>query len=272
MARSMNVSPAVSVEPVAAVDGLRVEVPTSGVRQLVLDRPGYVNALDRALAARIAAELELAAADPDLRALIVTGAGGAFSAGADLGMIDLRGRDRTEVLALMREVMRFGGLMRALPMPTIAAIEGPVVGGALALALGCDIRLAAPDATFLSPFVHMGLVPDCGESWLIPRMIGDGPALEFMLTGTSITAADAARLGLVTRISDSPATDAVELSATIARRPATAVRATKRLVRESLVGEISEAIEREAIAQTDAFLGPEFAATYEAWRTTRRPT
>lgn len=251
--------------------GVRREDPADGVRLLVLDRPAVLNAFDGATIGRLIAELEQVAAEPDVRALVVTGAEGAFSAGADLNAIDFRGEVAGELEGLMREITRVGALVHELAQPTIAAIDGPVAGGALGIALACDIRLAAPRASFLSPFVHMGLVPDCGATWLMARLMGEGAALEMMLAGRPLDAAGAERAGLVTRVCDDPLVEALELAETLARRPPAAVRATKRLVREAGGGDLPAAIERESVAQAEAFAGAEFAAHFEAWRASRRP-
>ena len=260
---------------IAVVDrsaaGLRIEQPADGVRMLVLDRPARVNALDTATILALIDALNTLADDDATRVVVITGANGAFSAGADLDTIDLGGERRDDVENLMRHLMQMGPLVHALPQPTIAAMNGPTVGGALAVALACDLRIASPDASFLAPFIHMGLLPDCGATWLVPRLIGEGPALELMLTGRPLHARQAHDIGLLTHLADDPATAAIELATTIARRPPEAVRMTKELVRTAATGTLAAAVEREAIAQADAFASHEFGARYHAWRLARTP-
>jgi enoyl-CoA hydratase/carnithine racemase len=263
------------LDRIATVDrfasGLRIEQPAEGIRMLVLDRPAQLNALDTATIRGLIDELEALADDDATRVVLITGANGAFSAGADLDTIDLRGESRKDIEALMRLVMQIGPLVRALPQPTIAVMTGPTVGGALAIALGCDLRIAGHDASFLAPFIHMGLLPDCGATWLIPRLIGEGPALELMLTGRPLGARQAHEIGLVTHLADDPAAAAIDLATTIARRPPEAVRTTKQLVRDNTTSTLADAVGREAVAQAAAFASPEFGALYDAWRASRTP-
>ncbi|HEX4107720.1 MAG TPA: enoyl-CoA hydratase-related protein [Solirubrobacteraceae bacterium] len=262
----------ISVEQVAQRrSGVRVEEPAEGVRLLVLDRPAQRNALDAGVIGTLLEELGRVGEDASVRALVLHGAGGAFSAGADFGGIDFRGLRREEIEPVMRAVLPLGQLLYDVPQPTIAAISGPVAGGALGLALACDVRIGGPDASFLSPFIHMGLVPDCGATWLMPRLAGEGRALELMLGGRPIGAAAAERAGLLTRVENDPLAEALELARTLARRPPQAVRLTKRLVREAGGGDLRAAIEREAVAQAQAFAGAEFEAGFEGWRDNRRP-
>jgi enoyl-CoA hydratase len=234
---------------IAVVDrsaaGLRVEQPADGVRMLVLDRPARRNALDTATILALIDALNVLVDDDVTRVVVITGANGAFSAGADLDTIDLAGEPRGDIEDFMRLVMQIGPLVYDLPQPTIAAMNGPTVGGALAVALGCDQRIASPDASFLSPFIHMGLLPDCGATWLIPRLIGEGPALELMLSGRPLPARHAHVIGLATHLADDPVSAAIDLATTIARRPPEAVRTTKQLVRAGATGTLAAAVERE---------------------------
>jgi enoyl-CoA hydratase/carnithine racemase len=259
-----------SAYPAAA--GLRTERPVDGVCVLVLDRPGHMNAIDGAMFVALLEELERIGADRAVRAVVITGAGGAFSAGGDLqGIAAIGHHDADEIEAMLARIMRVSALLHALPQPTIAAIDGPVVGGALGLALACGIRIASPRSMFLSSFIRMGMTPDCGVSWLLPRLIGEGRALELMLTGRPVDAHRAETIGLVDRVCEDPLDAAIQLAATFAGRPAGAVVATKQLVREVTAGDLPAAIDREATAQAQALTGPEFASSFERWRATRNP-
>ena len=192
--------------------------------------------------------------------------------GADLSLIGrVTELPVAEVEELLSHIMRMAAALWALPRPTIAAIEGPAAGGGMALALACDIRVASPDAVPLAPFIHMGMVPDRGLSWLLPRLVGEGRALEILLTGRPVDANLARQLGLFTETSSDPLGAALDLAATFARRPPGAVRATRRLLREVAAGTLDAAIDREAQVQAAAVHGTEFARRLDPWRTTRRP-
>ena len=250
--------------------GLRVEHPAEGVRVLVLDRPEHRNSLDPEVLARLAHELALIRTDSAVRAVILTGANGAFSSGADFAAIEyLSQRSEAEVAELLARHMRVVDMLWALPQPTIAAIDGPAVGAGMSLALACDIRVGSPTTALFPSFIRMGLLPDMGASWLLPRLIGEGAALELLLAGRPIDAAHALRIGLVHHLSDDAMATALDLAKTFAARPAAAVMATKRLLREAADGDLARAVDLEAGAQAVASHGSEFADMFATWRATR---
>ena len=250
--------------------GLRVDHPADGVRALVFDHQESRNALDIEALTRLAHELALIRTDFTVRALILTGANGAFSAGADFAALEhLSQQSEAEVAELLARLMRVVDSLWALPQPTIAAIDGPAVGGGMSLALACDIRVGSPTMALFPPFIRMGLVPDMGLSWLLPRLIGEGAALQLLLTGRPTDAESALRMGLVHQLSDDAFATALDLATTFAARPAAAIRATKRLLREAVDGTLAQAIDLEAGAQAAAIHGSEFADTFAAWRGTR---
>jgi enoyl-CoA hydratase/carnithine racemase len=255
----------------APIDGgLRVEYPTEGVRVLVLDRREHRNSLDLDLLTRLAHELALVRTDSAVRAVILTGANGAFSSGADFATIEyLSQLPEAEVAELLARQMGVVDMLWALPQPTIAAIDGPAAGAGMSLALACDIRVGSPTMSLLPSFIRMGLVPDMGASWLLPRLIGEGAALELLLAGRPIDAEHALRMGLVHHLSDDALATALELSTTFAARPAAAVVATKRLLRAAAEGDLARAVDLEAGAQAAAAHGNEFADMFATWRATR---
>lgn len=250
--------------------GLRVDHRADGVRVLVFDHQKSRNALDLELLTRLSHELSLIRDDSAVRALILTGANGAFSAGADFAALEhLSQQSETAVAELLARLMRVVDVLWALPQPTIAAIDGPAVGGGMSLALACDIRVGSPTMALFPPFIRMGLLPDMGLSWLLPRLMGEGAALQLLLTGRPTDAESALRMGLVHQLSDDAFATALDLATTFAARPAAAVRATKRLLRGAADGTLAQAIDLEAGAQAAAIHGSEFADTYAAWRATR---
>jgi enoyl-CoA hydratase/carnithine racemase len=202
--------------------------------------------------------------------VILTGASGGFCSGADLNLIDrFAEMSEAEVAATLRHTMRASALLRALPQPTIAAVDGPAAGAGMSFALSCDVRIASPSAILLPSFIRMGLLPDCGLSWLLPRLIGDGAALEILVAGRAVDAARAERLGLFSRVCDDPMAAATELARMFAARPPLAVAATKRLLRAAATGSLDDAIDAEAAAQAAAFHGGEFTELVDAWRSHR---
>lgn len=251
--------------------GLRVERPAEGVRMLVFDRPQRRNSLDFDVFARLAQELERIRTDSDVRAVILAGAHGVFSAGADFDAIaGLSETAEAEVTDILAKLMSVAETLWALPQPTIAAIDGPAVGAGMSLALACDIRVGSPSMTLFPSFIRMGLLPDTGASWLLPRLIGESAALQMLLTGRPVDAGHALKLGLVSQLSSDALTAAIELATTFAARPPVAVAATKRLLRDAAGGDLTRAIAIEATEQAAAAHGAEFADTFAAWRTSRR--
>lgn len=250
--------------------GLRVDHPADGVRALVFNHQESRNALDIEVLTRLSHELTLIRNDSAVRTVILTGANGAFSAGADFAALEyLSQQSEAEVAESLARLMRVVDLLWELPQPTIAAIDGPAVGGGMSLALACDIRVGSPTMTLFPPFIRMGLLPDMGASWLLPRLIGEGAALQLLLTGRPTDAESALRIGLVHQLSDDAFATALALATTFAARPATAVRATKRLLRGTADGTLAQAIDLEAGAQAAAIHGSEFADTFAAWRAAR---
>jgi enoyl-CoA hydratase/carnithine racemase len=250
--------------------GLRVDHPAEGVRALVFDCRERRNALDIDVLTRLSHELALIRTDSAVRTVVLTGANGAFSSGADFAALEyLSQRSEAEVGELLARLMRVVDLLWALPQPTIAAIDGPAVGGGMSLALACDIRVGSPTMTLFPPFIRMGLLPDMGASWLLPRLIGDGAALELLLAGRPVDAERALRMGLVHRVTDDALATALDLATTFAARPPAAVQATKRLLHGAAGGNLAQAIELEAGAQAAAIHGSDFADTFATWRATR---
>ena len=179
-------------------EGLRVEV-DGPVATLTLDRPDALNALTVPVKVALREALESLAADRSVRAVILTGAGRAFCAGQDLAE-----REQPDAAPLEVEVReRYNPIIRTLRsmgQPVIAAVNGVAAGAGASLAFACDIRLAAEDARFVLAFGRIGLVPDSGATWFLPRLVGSAKAAELALIGDPVDAAEALRLGLVSRV------------------------------------------------------------------------
>jgi 2-(1,2-epoxy-1,2-dihydrophenyl)acetyl-CoA isomerase len=240
------------------------------VQTITLNRPAVLNALDLAMHERLAAALERAAR-PDVRALVITGAGRGFCVGQDVGEFP---RDAAAVGELLRQ--RFNPAIRALgglPKPVIAAVNGPAAGAGLALALACDLRLAAASASLVPAFAGIGLVPDSGLSHTLPRLIGPAAAFEWILSGRKIAAAEAVAMRLVTRVVDDAdlAAETAALAAALAAGPTAAVGLTKQLIGRSLERSLDDQLDEEARLQAMAAAGDDFAEGVTAFLEKRPP-
>lgn len=164
-----------------------------GIVQLILNRPAQLNAWTLSLEAAFFTALDAAATDPEVRVVVITGAGRGFCAGASMDMLGEAAR--TTERAGRRRLSE----LAEFPKPVIAAINGPAAGLGLALALWCDVRISAVDAKFTTAFARLGLVAEHGVAWLLPRIVGRAHAADLLLSGRTITGAEAEAIGLVNR-------------------------------------------------------------------------
>lgn len=224
---------------------LRLET-ADAVATITLDRPDALNALTVGLKEELLAAFGRVAADRDVRAVVLTGAGRAFCAGQDL-----RERLEPDAAPLETEIrVRYNPLIRAmrgLPKPIVGAINGIAAGAGASLAFACDIRVAAEGASFLLAFGRVGLVPDSGATWLLPRLVGGAKAAELALLADPLTAADAERFGLVARVVPADALQA-EAHAIAVRLAAGAPRALA-LTKEALDASWDAALEDQLAAE-----------------------
>ncbi|WP_063910096.1 enoyl-CoA hydratase/isomerase family protein [Herbidospora yilanensis] len=248
------------------VPGLRLTHPSDGIVLLELDRPHRRNALDRALLDRLPGVLRGLHGDTDVRALVVTGRGGAFCAGGDLDAIgDLGNETPEDARERMTHEFSIAELILDFPAPTVAAVDGPAVGAGMALALACDLRIGSPGALFASTFVKMALVPDFGVPWLLTRAVGAARATELAVSGRKVTAAEAARIGLLDVVTDDPLAQALDRAGQLAAAPPEAARATKRLIAAAAEGGFADAVDREIAEQIRATNSPGFALRWAEW-------
>jgi len=252
-------------------DGLRVEV-DGPVATLTLDRPAALNALTVPVKVALREALESLAADRGVRAVILTGAGRAFCAGQDLAE-----RDEPDAAPLEVEVReRYNPIIRALRsmgQPVIAAVNGVAAGAGASLAFACDLRIAAEDARFVLAFGRLGLVPDSGATWFLPRLVGSGKAAELALVGDAVDAAEALRLGLVSRVvpAERLMDEARALAAKIANGPPLAFALTKGALQRAMTIDLDEALEGEAKLQGIAGASADHAEGLAAFREKRPP-
>ena len=236
----------------ASGDHLRIERPSDGVVRLVLDNPDQRNAMSEQMTASWVRAIDEIAADRQVRVVVVTGEGSAFCSGGNTGWIASEpdaGVDhlRTRMIAFYRAWLS----IRRLEVPTIAAVNGPAIGAGLCLALACDIRYAADGARLGAPFVRLGMNPGMAATFLLPDVVGEAHARELLLTGRTVEADEALRLGLVSRVFD-PAEMAAEVEQIAAGIAATAPipsRYTTLALRGGGHGDIEAGIQWEALAQ-----------------------
>jgi enoyl-CoA hydratase/carnithine racemase len=239
------------------------------VHRLTLNRPGRRNALTPALARTLARALDEVEETGAAELVVLRGAGGHFSAGLDLHW--LRGLGELPAVAdLQRGLADFQAAVLAVvrcPVPVLAVVEGTAAGFGLDLALACDLRIASRDASFTSAFARMGLIPDGGSTFTLPRLVGIGPALRLLLAGETIDAARAQAIGLVDEVAEPAALDAeaAALAARLTAGATSSVRAIKRLVRAQEVGALEQVLASEGAAQLQALQGPEFRRRLEAF-------
>jgi enoyl-CoA hydratase len=213
---------------------------------ITLTRPKALNALNQETLQELALALEMSLEPPEVQALIITGDGErAFVAGADIGEFQnistpFEGR---EVALNGQDVM---SSVSSMPIPTIAAINGFALGGGLELALACDLRVASRGAKMGLPEVGLGLIPGFGGTQRLPRLIGEGRALELILTGRHVTADEALAMGLVNRVADDAMQESLTLAHAIIKNGPVAIGLAKEAVRRGLTGTLNDGLELEA--------------------------
>jgi 2-(1,2-epoxy-1,2-dihydrophenyl)acetyl-CoA isomerase len=249
------------------------EVKTSregGVLTITLNRPEVLNAFNADMHLALAAALEDARA-PDVRAVVLTGAGRGFCVGQDLtefreapGDIGsrLRGNYHPNVLAI-----------RALEKPVIAAVNGAAAGAGLSFACACDLRIAADSASFVPAFINIGLVPDSGGTYFVTRILGPARAFEWLASGRKLSAAEAHAWGLVSEVVEAAefSNRIAELAAEWAAKPTLGVAMTKHLVDRAASSSLEEQLEREADLQARATQTEDFREGVASFLEKRSP-
>jgi enoyl-CoA hydratase/carnithine racemase len=231
---------------------LRIDRPRDGVVLLTLDNPGQRNAMSDAMTSSWVSVVDGLAADPSVRAVVVTGAGSAFCSGGDTGWIAGEpdatvDRLRTRMVAFYRGWLS----IRRLEVPTIAAINGAAIGAGLALALACDLRYAAAGAKLGAPFVKLGMHPGMASTYLFPSVVGDAHARDLLLTGRIVDAEEALRLGMVSRVmpAETFLEEALDVAAGIATTAPVSSRLTTLALRDGGHRDLEGAVQWEGLAQ-----------------------
>ncbi|HLZ30891.1 MAG TPA: enoyl-CoA hydratase [Chloroflexota bacterium] len=245
----------------------------SGVLTITLNQPAHFNALTQVMSMELAAALRAAERDASVRVIVLTGAGKAFCSGADITEfnvadepLDLGEHLRTGLNPLTLRV-------RSMDKPVLAAINGVAAGAGLSLALACDLRYAAESARLVVAFVKIGLVPDAGCLYFLPRLVGPGKALEMSWTGDPVGAQEAYSLGLVNQVlpEDAVLAHTQAIAARLACGPAATLGLIKRAINQSHELPLERVLDLEANYQTLAARHPNFAEGVAAFKAKRPP-
>ncbi len=235
-----------------------------GVGWIRLNRPEKMNAIGALTRKQLGEAIKQAERDDAVRVVVLTGSGRAFSSGADVTEMVQDGGMRTpeDVGNVLRnEYMPMLVRLRTMPEPVIAAMNGPAVGIGASFALACDIRIGTPESYILEAFVNIGLAPDGGVSWLLPRLAGAGVAYEMFFSGKPLQAADAHRLGVINRLvpADRLEEEVRDLARQLASQPRNAMAGAKRALNHAMTSTFEDAMEFESYLQEAQAASPEFA-------------
>jgi 2-(1,2-epoxy-1,2-dihydrophenyl)acetyl-CoA isomerase len=236
-----------------------------GVAWIRLNRPDKLNAIGALTRKQLGEAIKQAERDDAVRVVVLTGTGRAFSSGADVTELGEEGggmRTPEDVGKVLRtEYMPMLQRLRTMPKPVIAAMNGPAAGIGASYALACDIRIATPEAYLLEAFVNIGLVPDGGVSWLLPRLAGTAVAYEMFFTGKPLSAGDAHRLGVINRIvpAERLEEEVRDLANHLVSQPRLALAGAKRAMNHALESSFESALEFESYLQEAQAASPEFA-------------
>jgi enoyl-CoA hydratase/carnithine racemase len=242
---------------------LELTMPRPGVALVTLNRPAKRNALSAELMERLLETFAGLAGDGTTRSAVLTGAPPAFCAGGDL--TELLGLDVDGYIAYCGRYREFAVAVEALPFPVIAAVNGAAVAGGFELMCLCDMRVAAEGAVMVVGDVDIGLPPTSGLSWILPRLIGAGPARRLMLANPRLSAAQAEALGLVDEVASDAVARALELAGEVAAKPGDGVRLTRQLLTAAQGRTYAAAMDAELAAAREAFTNPDARAAIEAF-------
>lgn len=255
-------------------DHLRIER-EGAIGWIRIDRPERLNAFAGTMRKDLAAALSSLEADEEIGCIIVTGVGRAFSTGGDVRVMQeiIEEEDEPRFEELVRTGADIVRRIDAMNTPVIAAVNGPAAGAGACLALACDIRIASEAASVGLTFLRVGLHPDWGGSFFLPKLVGYGIAAEAVLTGSMINAERAERLGIFNRVVRAADLEATVRSTAgqIAAAPRGVVAAAKRTLRRSLHGSLDDVLEAEVDAQLEAFRSPDFREGITAFIEKRTP-
>ena len=241
-----------------------------GIATITIDRPEAYNAFTSTTLGELNDALRRGADDDGVYAIVLTGAGDGFCAGADVAaMPDWSSMRKEEYAGYLWTVQNVVRQLRRMAKPTIAAVNGPAIGAGCDFALACDLRVVETDAVLREGFVRVGLVPGDGGAWLLPRLIGESKAREYLLTGVDIDAEEAVDVGLAVETAEDALSAGLDLADRLLDLPTTAVRHTNRLVDPTMSFE--DYCERAIAYQWDCVNDPEHEEAVAAFNEDREP-
>jgi 2-(1,2-epoxy-1,2-dihydrophenyl)acetyl-CoA isomerase len=246
-----------------------------GVARITLNRPDVLNSFDKAMSKLMLERLAEAEADPVVRAVYVTGAGRAFCAGQDLaeavaregrGVVDFAEHLRRTYNPIVRAI-------RGMPKPVVCGVNGAAAGAGANIALACDLVIASADAKFIQAFINIGLVPDSGGSWFLPRLVGTARATALMMLGQPISAPDAEAMGLIYKTVPAGTLDegGSGVARHLASQPTAALALIKRMLAEGGGHTLEQQLELEAECQAAAGRTDDYTEGVRAFLEKRKP-
>lgn len=243
-----------------------------GVALITLHRPKVFNSVNQDLAFRLIGLLDQCRHDPSVRAILITGAGKAFCAGQDLQeVVDPQGPSLTSILR--DHYNPIVTAIRGVEKPVVCAVNGVAAGAGANIALACDITLAASSASFIQAFSKIGLIPDSGGTYFLPRLVGLQKATALAMLGDKLSAGEAEKMGLIYRVVPDEAleSESILLAERLAQMPTKALGLTKRAFNEGLMNNLSRQLELEQELQTQAGETSDFREGVQAFLEKRKP-
>jgi|SRR5690606_29356574 len=243
-----------------------------GIATLSLNRPDVYNALNDGITFELQDVFKSIASDDDVRVVVLTGSGKAFCSGQDLKASAAAGK-RSFSDSLHKRYNPIIRSMRALPKPILCRLNGVAAGAGCSLALACDMIIASEDAVLIEVFVNIGLVPDSGSSWFLPRLVGMAKAFELCAMGSRVSARDAAQMGLVNRVVSADKLDetVAEYTSYFAQAPTRAIGLIKKMLHKSANATLEEMLEYEAWCQQIAGSSADYQEGMAAFKEKRKP-
>jgi 2-(1,2-epoxy-1,2-dihydrophenyl)acetyl-CoA isomerase len=244
----------------------------NGVGIITLNRPDKLNSFNREMALLMQEKLDACANDSSVRAVYITGAGKAFSAGQDLAeVVDPNDPGMQKILS--EHYNPIVARIRALEKPVVAAVNGVAAGAGANIALCCDVAVAAASASFIQAFSKIGLIPDSGGTHTLPRLIGWQKASALMMLGDKVSAADAEHMGMVYKVfaDDTFAADSMQLAQTLAQMPTRGLALTKKALQASFTNDFAAQLQQEDVLQQQAAQTYDYKEGVQAFLEKRKP-
>ncbi|MEZ4778881.1 MAG: enoyl-CoA hydratase-related protein [Flavobacteriaceae bacterium] len=246
---------------------------TNGIQTLRLNRPEVFNSFNREMALLLQDELDACKINPEIRAIVITGNGKAFCAGQDLKEVTSPELNPGFKKILEEHYNPIISRIRSIEKPIIAAVNGVAAGAGANIALACDVVIASEQASFIQAFSKIGLIPDSGGTFFLPRLIGFQKASALMMLGDKVSAIDAEKLGMVYRIipSENFEAEVAVLATTLSKMPTKALGMTKRLLNQSMVSNLNAQLDLEGKLQIEAAQSEDYAEGVAAFVEKRTP-